>query len=144
MQLGDAEVDDDRLPVGDHHVARLEVAVYDSGGMNRGQRLSQPVCEPPQGSAGERAATGDHGVQGQPGHVPGHDVRRSTVQVGVQYLGHVAAPYPPHGLDLAAHPPSGVRLLGHPRVQRLERDLFIRRGQRQVHHAHATLADPPD
>ena len=74
-QVRDAEVDHDRLPVVEQHVARLEVAVHHPGRVDGGERLGQPARQLQQRPAAERAALPDRLVQRRAGHVPGHDVR---------------------------------------------------------------------
>jgi hypothetical protein len=68
---GDAEVNDPRAVVGQDDVARLEVAVDEAAGVDRGQPLGQRGTEPLGLRGAERAALGDRRRQRRPGHVGG-------------------------------------------------------------------------
>src|SRR5690606_1429745 len=70
-RVRDAEVDDDRLAVGDDHVAGLEVAVDDPvrGAAAKGQGSAGDQAG--QGAAAQRTVVGHGGVQGGAGNVLG-------------------------------------------------------------------------
>jgi hypothetical protein len=79
---GDAEVDDPRPVGGDEDVARLEVAVHKSLGVDRLQRLGQAPGQPPHGVLRQRPGLGDEGRQRRPGHVRGGEPRRAVIRPG--------------------------------------------------------------
>ncbi len=139
--LGDAEVDHHRAVIGEQHVARLQVAVHDAGGVDGGQRLGRAVGEQAQARAGQRPAGADHRLQGRPGHVPGDDVGELAGHVGVQDLGHERAADPAHGLDLAGQPEAGVDVLGGVGPQHLDGHQAALRVAGEVNHPHAAFPE---
>ncbi len=139
--LRDAEVDHDGPVVGEHHVARLEVAVDHARRVDRGQRLGDPRRQPAQPQAGQRAAAAHHLVQGGPGHVPGDDVGVLAGDVRVEDLGDVRAADPAHGLHLAGQPPARVGALGPGRVQHLDRHRAALRIMGEVNYPHAAFPE---
>ena len=137
--LGDAEVDDDGPVVGEHHVARLQVAVHHARRVDRGQRLGHAVAEPAQPRAGQRAAGTHHLVQRGPGHEPRDDVGELAGDVGVEDFGDVRAADPAHGLDLASQPAACVDALAAERMEHLDRHRAAFRIAGEVDHPHAAF-----
>src|SRR5450631_262669 len=140
--MGDAEVDDDRVAVVQHDVARLQVAVHAPGRVHGHQRLGQPAGQPRKRPGRQRPVLAHHVVQGVARHVPGHDVGELAGHVRVEHLGDERAMDPAHRLDLAGQAAAGVRLLGDPGVQDLDRDHPAIPVAGQVDRSHATFADP--
>jgi hypothetical protein len=139
--MRDAKVDDNRLPVLQHDVRRLEVTVDDPGRVDGLQRLGQAEGQPVERRAAQRAGLADRRVQRPPGHVSGHDVRRGAADIGVKNLRHVPAPDPAHGLDLARQALPGVRVSGHRGAEDLDRDRAVIRVPGKVDNTHTALAD---
>ena len=101
-QVRDAEVDDQRVTVDDHHIGRLEVTVDDVGGVDRHQRGAHALGQPDHLVGGERAVLQDGLLQRAPRGEPGHDVGLLGRQLGVEHLrdvraAHAAAWSPPRG-----------------------------------------------
>jgi hypothetical protein len=140
--LRDAEVDDYRQFVQQHHVAGLEVSVYDPGGVHRRERVGEAVGQPEQGRRRERPVLGDHLFQGPAGDVAGDDIGHAARQVGVDDRRDIGAAHPAHRLDLARQPAPRHRLLGRDRAQNLERDRLPIGVARHVDDAHPALTDP--
>ena len=140
--LGYPEVDHDRLAIGDHDVARLEIAVHHASRVHRGQGQGQSRGQPGQLRASQRALLADHVLERLAAHIPGHDVRRIAGHVRVEHLGDERAAHPPHGLDLAGQPPPRIRIRCYRRPQRLDSDPALLLVGSQVDHAHAALAEP--
>ena len=138
--LGDAEVDDHRAVVGEHHVARLEVAVHHARGVDRGQRLGCAVGEPAQSRAGQRPAAAHHRLQRRPGHVPGDDVRELTGHIGVQHLRDERAVDPAHRLDLAGQAEARISALGGRGMRHLDRHRALR-ALGEVRYPHAAFPE---
>ena len=139
--LSDAEVDHDGPVVGEHHVARLQVAVHHARRVDRGQRLGHAVGQPPQPLAGQRAAAAHHLLQGGPGHEPRDDVGIFAGDVGVEDFGDVRAADPAHGLHLAGQPAARVDALGAGRMEHLDRHRTAFRIPGEVHHPHAAFPE---
>ena len=139
--LGDAEVDHDGAVVGEHHVARLQVAVHHARRVDRGQGLGHAVGQPAQALAGQRAAGAHHLIQRGPGHEARDDVRVLAGHVGVQDLGDVRAADPAHRLDLAGQPPARVRPLGAVRMEHLDRHRAAFPIAGEVHYPHAAFPE---
>ena len=139
--LGDAEVDHDGPVVGEHHVARLQVAVHDARRVDRGQGLGHAVGQPAQSLAGQRAAAADHLLQRRSDHEARDDVRVFAGHVGVQDLGDVRAADPAHGLDLAGQPPTCVGPVGAERMEHLERHRTAVPIAGEVHYPHAAFPE---
>ena len=137
--LGDAEVDHDRPVVGEHHVARLEVAVHHARRVDRAQGLGHAGGQPAQPLAGQRAAAAHHLVQRGPGHEPRDDVGVLAGDVGVEDLGDVRAADPAHGLDLASQPAARVGPLGAQRMEHLDRHRTALRIPGEVNYPHAAF-----
>ena len=74
-------------------------------------------------------------------HVPGHDVRRGALHVGVEHLGDVAVPDPAHGLNLAGESLPGAWVAGHGRPENLDGDPALLPVGAKVDNTHAPLAD---
>ena len=137
--LGDAEVDHDGAVVGEHHVARLQVAVHYARRVDRRQGLGHAVGQPAQALAGQRAAGAHHLVQRGPGHEARDNVRVFAGHVGVQDLGDVRAADPAHRLHLPGQPPTGVLPLGAVRMEHLDRHRAPFRVAGEVHYPHAAF-----
>ena len=137
--LGDTEVDHDGPVVGEHHVARLQVAVHYARRVDRGQRLGHAVGEPAQPRTGQRPAGPHHLVQGGPGHEPRDDVGKLAGDVGVEDLGDVRAADPAHGLDLAGQPAARVDALAAERMEHLDRHRTAFRIAGEVNHPHTAF-----
>ena len=137
--LGDAEVDHHRAVVGEHHVARLEVAVHHARGVDRGQRRRGAVGQPAQARAGQRPAAAHHGLQRRAGHVPGDDIGELAGHVGVQHLRDERAADPAHGLDLAGQAEAGVGALGGVGMEHLDGHQAALRIPGEVDHPHAAF-----
>ena len=87
----DAEVDDHRLPVVEHDVARLEVAVHHPGRVDGGERLGQPLgerCRAPCRAAGRPGAPCPRASR--PGTYLVTMYGDGPLHVGVEHLGDVA------------------------------------------------------
>ena len=80
-------------------------------------------------------------VQGVAGDVAGGDVRDRAPRVGVDDLGDPLAADPAQRGHLAGEPGPGLVVADDVRPQHLERDALAARLARQVHHAHAALAE---
>ena len=139
--LGDAEVDHDGPVVGEHHVARLQVAVHHARRVDRGQGLGHTVGQPAQSLARQRAAAAHHLIQGRPGHEPRDDVGIFAGHVGVQHLGDVRAADPAHGLDLTGQPAARVDPIGAERVEDLDRHQAAFPIAGTMHHPHAAFPE---
>ncbi len=140
----DAEVDDPRPVDGDQDIGRLEVAVDDSGGMDRPQSTGQSGGEDPYRPLGQRGAAADDLLQGRAGDIARGDPGGLGLGVRVQ---HGRGPLPadlPRGPHLPPEARPELLLAGQLRTHQLDRDrpAAIRTGQE--HPPHAALAEPPD
>jgi hypothetical protein len=117
----DTEVDDP-WPVGaQQDVAGLEVAVHDSGGVDRGQRGYGAGGEPSQRARLVRAVGGDEVLERLTRDVLADDVRGGLVFSGFQNACGELEDFA-RGLDLADEPLPGFRVARETTVQDLDRD----------------------
>src|SRR5690606_36770102 len=139
---GDAEVDDPRAVRGEQHVARLEVAVDQPGGVHGAQRLGQADGEHRRGLGRQRAGALDHLAQRAAGHEPGGHPRRLRTGVGVHQR-RAEHPADQAGrVDLLGEAGPAVGVGGQVGADRLDRQQPPGAGAPQVHAPHAALAEP--
>ena len=101
---GQAEVDEDRPTVGEHNIARLDVAVDHSHRVHAPKGLGQTGGQPAEGREAKRPMVGDGPVERRAAHIAGDDVRRIAVDVGVENLRDSWPADPGQRRDLPAEP----------------------------------------
>ena len=104
--------------------------------LQRGGQAAAQLHEQPRRHG---TALADLGLQGEPGHVAGDDVRLVPVDVGVHHLGHPRVPDPAQRGHLAAQPGPGVGVVGDVRAQHLDRHRAPVRVEAEMHDPHAAL-----
>jgi hypothetical protein len=144
QRAGDAEVDDLDAAQCEQHVPGLEVPMDHTGAVDRGQRGGDAHRRTVQVCQGQRPVLMHHVGEIRPVDVLHHQVRRIVVGIGVQYLGgaerrHLAGP-----VDLAAEAPPEPVVAGVLGADHLDRHRPPARILREVHGAHAALAQTAD
>ncbi len=134
--VGDAEVDEDRVAVEEQDVARLEVAVHDADRVDGLERADEALAEPQQRRAAERPLRGDDLVERGAGDVARDEVGALAVDVGVDDRGDALVADAAEGVDLALEPGPGVRVVGDVRAQHLDGHGAALRVESQVDDAH--------
>jgi hypothetical protein len=122
---GDAEVDELHAAGGDHHVARLDVAVHDVAGVGGGQRGGHLGADQRGGAPRQRAAVQDLGERPAVDQLH-HHVRQAVLGLPViVHLDHVRVPQPGGSAGLDPHPSGQPRVLGQVGSQHLDGDLTV-------------------
>ena len=143
---GDAEVDHHRRVGGQQDVARLEVAVDDTGLVDRRERVGERHGQRDEPFTGHRAGLVDRLLQRRPVDERRRQPRHGGVGIGGEHPGRPRAADAAGGLDLAAEPGTErlvvARRPGGPHELEGGRPLLGVEGEE--HHAHAALAEAAD
>ena len=143
--MGDAKVDDDRLPVVlQQDIARLEIPVHHPDGVDRLQRAMQPTRQEQQIAGRQRPTSVDPVIEGVTGDIPRDDERPVPRQVAVDDRRDPRMPDPGQGRDLTLEPRACLRIVCDVRPQHLDGDGAPMRVESQMDNAHPPFADPLD
>jgi hypothetical protein len=110
--LGDPEVDHARPVQGQQHVGRLEVAVHDARGVDRGQAPGQARGQREQRPGGQRPAVAHRLGQRRIGHVRSGQPGHRGVHVGVHHERREQAAHLPGRGHFAAEPGTEIGISG--------------------------------
>ncbi len=132
----DAEVDHPWAVRGEQHVGGLEVAVHQTGTVDRDQRLRQPRGQPAHGLLGQRPVRLHGLLEGRPDHVLRRHPRPVGVRVGVDDRGRPETADGASHVDLAAEAFAEQRALGQLGSGDLHRHRAATTGSTEVHRTH--------
>ena len=142
--LGDPEIDHARPVQGQQHVGRLEVAVHDPRGVDRGQALGQARGQRQQRRDGQRPAVPHRLGQRRAAHVGGGQPGHRGVHVRVDHEGGEQAAHFPGRGDLDAEPGPELRIGGQLGVDDFHGHRPADGGHAEEYPAHAARPEPSD
>jgi hypothetical protein len=140
---GDAEVNDPRPVLRQHHVGRLQVAVHHARGVNRGQALRQARGQRQQRPGRQRPVLLHRLGQRRPGDIRRRQPRHRAIDIRVHHDGSEQSAHPPRRGDLPPEPHPELRIGGQVRPDDLNRYRPPARGNAQEDPPHATAAQLP-